>query len=75
MNERVNAIPREARAFQHQRAGVVTRAAAGAVDVALVVMALAATSLALGAIKFLLLRGAFELPRPAASMESGWGLW
>jgi|tagenome__1003787_1003787.scaffolds.fasta_scaffold20268602_2 uncharacterized RDD family membrane protein YckC len=40
MTTRVQPIPQEARAFQGRRAGLVTRAAAACIDIALVVLAL-----------------------------------
>jgi len=69
MSTRVNRIPKEARQFQHQRAGVVTRLAAAGIDIALVAIALAAGYVGLVVLVFLFSRGAFEMPRPPAWVD------
>lgn len=49
----VDPIPADARVFQGQRAGVVTRTVAGAVDYALVAVVVVATWVSIGVIRFL----------------------
>ena len=49
----VDPVPREAREFQGQRAGVVTRTAAGAVDYAIAAVAVLATYVGVAMLQFL----------------------
>lgn len=49
----VDPIPRDARQFQGQRAGVVTRTIAGAVDYAITAVAVLSTYAAIGVLQFL----------------------
>ena len=73
MNSHVNAIPKEARPFQGQRAGLVTRVAAAGVDAAVVAVGLLAAYLGLVAVVFLFSRSDFEVPRPAVWIDVGVG--
>lgn len=50
---RPDAVPRVARPFQGKRAGVVTRTAAGAIDYAVVALAVLGTYLGIGLLRFL----------------------
>lgn len=50
---RVETVPRMARPFQGKRAGVVTRTAAGAIDYAVVAVAVIGTYLGIGMLRFL----------------------
>ena len=62
---RVEAVPVEARAFQGQRAGIVTRTAANVVDFLLVVIVLSCGYAAWSAFKFLLNPKSFSFPEPS----------
>jgi uncharacterized RDD family membrane protein YckC len=62
---RVDAVPLEARSFQGQRAGVVTRTAANAVDFTLAVVVLAGAYAAWCAVKFLINPTQFKFPAPS----------
>jgi len=62
---RVDAVPVEARAFQGQRAGIVTRTAANTVDFLLVVTVLAGGYAAWSAVKFLVNPTRFSFPAPS----------
>jgi uncharacterized RDD family membrane protein YckC len=62
---RVDAVPVEARAFQGQRAGIVTRTAANTVDFVLVVAVLAGGYAAWSAVKFLVNPTQFSFPAPS----------
>src|SRR5688500_19788751 len=53
MSAHVDPIPREARPFQGHRAGLVTRAAAAAIDLAVVIIALGVCYLGVTAVYFL----------------------
>jgi uncharacterized RDD family membrane protein YckC len=61
---RVDAVPREARPFQGQRAGIVTRTAANVVDFAVVVGALGFGYAAWCAFRFLISPTRFSFPAP-----------
>jgi uncharacterized RDD family membrane protein YckC len=61
----VEAVPAEARGFQGQRAGIVTRTAANLVDFLLVVLFLAGGYAAWCAFKFLLNPKGFSFPAPS----------
>ncbi|WP_432937026.1 RDD family protein [Kribbella sp. CA-253562] len=53
MDERISPVPREARPYQGRRAGLVTRAAAGAIDAVVVLALLLAGYLAVNGLLFL----------------------
>ena len=55
-------VPQEARAYQGQRAGLVTRLAAGCLDVLLVLLLLAVGYVAVTAVAFLVRPRSFQLP-------------
>src|SRR3954464_1028957 len=57
-------IPRQARAFQGQRAGVVTRLVAALVDAAVVAVALVGAYLGVAGIRFLFRPRHFQFPDP-----------
>jgi uncharacterized RDD family membrane protein YckC len=65
MTMHVDPVPREARPFQGHRAGLVTRAAAGAIDVGIVIIALGALYLGITAFVFLLDPRNFNAPTPS----------
>lgn len=58
----LSAIPREARPYQGRRAGVVSRVLAGAVDLVVLVLALAGLYVAYAALRFLARPSRFEIP-------------
>ncbi|MGF9754249.1 RDD family protein [Microvirga sp. 0TCS3.31] len=58
-------VPREARSYQGSSAGVVTRLAAGVVDVLLVAVALAGSYAAWAALRFVLEPREFRMPDPS----------
>lgn len=60
----LSAIPREARAFQGQRAGVVTRAAAATVDGAIIALVVLGIYLGYAGVLFLLDPRSFAFPDP-----------
>jgi uncharacterized RDD family membrane protein YckC len=62
---RVDALPVEARPFQGQRAGIVTRTAANVIDFVLVVVVLACGYAAWCAVKFLVNPKSFSFPAPS----------
>ena len=61
----LSAIPRQARAFQGHRAGVVTRLVASAIDVPLVALALVATYVGVAGVRFLIDPRGFRWPNPS----------
>lgn len=61
----VDAVPREARPFQGQRAGIVTRTAANVIDFAVVVGVLAGGYAAWCAVMFLIDPARFRFPAPS----------
>ena len=65
MSTHVDPIPREARPFQGHRAGLVTRAAAAAVDLGIVIIALGVCYLGLTAFLFLFDPRNFTAPAPS----------
>lgn len=66
MNEpEMASVPREARSYQGSSAGVVTRLAAGVVDVLLVAVALAGSYAAWAALRFVLEPREFRMPDPS----------
>ena len=58
-------VPREARSYQGASAGVVTRLAAGIVDVLLVAVSVAGTYAAWAAVRFVLEPREFRMPDPS----------
>ena len=68
MTMHVDPVPREARPFQGHRAGLVTRAAAGAIDVGIVLIALGALYLGITAFVFLLAPRNFSAPAPSPGL-------
>ena len=58
----LSAIPKEARAFQGQRAGIVTRVIAAAIDAGLVALALLAAYLGYAGLRFLVDPRGFSFP-------------
>jgi uncharacterized RDD family membrane protein YckC len=68
MSAHVDPIPREARPFQGHRAGLVTRTAAVAVDLGIVIIALGVTYLAVFAFLFLLDPRTFTAPTPSPGL-------
>jgi uncharacterized RDD family membrane protein YckC len=65
MPHRLDALPAEARPFQGQRAGIVTRTAANVIDFLLVVFVLACGYAAWCAFKFLINPTHFSFPAPS----------
>ena len=65
MSTHVDPIPREARPFQGHRAGLVTRTAAAAIDLGIVVIALGVCYLGVFALLFLLDPRNFTAPSPS----------
>ena len=68
MTMHVDPVPREARPFQGHRAGLVTRAAAGAIDVGIVNIALGALYLGITAFIFLFDPRNFSAPAPSPGL-------
>ena len=68
MSAHVDPVPREARPFQGHRAGLVTRAAAGAIDVGVVIVALVVCYLVVFAFLYLLDPRNFTAPRPSPGL-------
>jgi uncharacterized RDD family membrane protein YckC len=68
MSTHIDPVPREARPFQGHRAGLVTRAAAGAIDVAIVIIALGVCYLGVFAFLFLLEPRNFTAPTPSPGL-------
>jgi uncharacterized RDD family membrane protein YckC len=65
MSAHVDPTPREARPFQGHRAGLVTRTAAAAIDVGIVIIALGLGYLGVSAVLFLLDPRNFTAPAPS----------
>jgi uncharacterized RDD family membrane protein YckC len=65
MSAHVDPIPREARPFQGHRAGLVTRTAAAAIDVGIVIVALGVCYLSVFVFLFLLDPRKFTVPTPS----------
>jgi uncharacterized RDD family membrane protein YckC len=61
----LSAIPKEARAFQGQRAGIVTRVVAAAIDTALVALVMLGAYVGLAGLLFLIDPRHFTFPDPA----------
>lgn len=61
---RAVAVPREARAFQGHRAGLISRLLAGGVDLLIIVVIVGAGYLAVSIVLFLWKPGAFHFPAP-----------
>ena len=68
MSAHIDPVPREARPFQGHRAGLVTRAAAGAIDVGIVIISLGVCYLGVFAFLFLLEPRNFTAPRPSPGL-------
>jgi uncharacterized RDD family membrane protein YckC len=64
----VDPVPREARPYQGHRAGLVTRAAAGAIDLGIVLIALGALYLGVTAFIFLFNPRNFSAPAPSPGL-------
>ena len=65
MSTHVDPIPREARPFQGHRAGLVTRTAAAAIDIGIVILALGVCYLGVSAVLFLIDPRNFTAPAPS----------
>lgn len=68
MSAYVDPVPREARPFQGQRAGLATRVAAGVIDVGVVILALVVCYFVVFAILYLLDPRNFTAPRPSPAL-------
>ena len=68
MSMQVDPVPREARPYQGHRAGLVTRVAAGAIDVGIVIIALGALYLGVTAFMFLFDPRNFSAPAPSPGL-------
>jgi uncharacterized RDD family membrane protein YckC len=68
MSSHVDPIPREVRPFQGHRAGLVTRIAAGVIDLGVVIIALGVCYLGVFAFRFLLDPRNFTLPTPSPGL-------
>jgi uncharacterized RDD family membrane protein YckC len=64
----VDPVPREARPYQGHRAGLVTRVAAGAIDLGIVIIALGALYLGVTAFIFLFNPRNFSAPAPSPGL-------
>jgi uncharacterized RDD family membrane protein YckC len=73
MSTHVDPIPREARPFQGHRAGLVTRTAAAAIDIGIVLLALGVCYLGVSAFLFLLNPRSFSAPTPSLAVMCGAG--
>jgi uncharacterized RDD family membrane protein YckC len=69
MTGHVDPIPKEARAFQGRRAGLVTRSAAAVIDIGVVVLALVMVYLGVVVVIFLVPPGGFETPVPPVWLD------
>jgi uncharacterized RDD family membrane protein YckC len=70
MSMSVDPIPQEARPFQGRRAGLVTRAAAAAIDVGIVLVALVVGYLGICAFLFLVNPRSFTAPTPTLALAT-----
>jgi uncharacterized RDD family membrane protein YckC len=68
MSTHIDPVPREARPFQGHRAGLVTRAAAGAIDLGILIIALGVCYLGVFAFLFLLEPRNFTAPTPSPGL-------
>ena len=68
MSMQVDPVPREARPYQGHRAGLVTRVAAGAIDLGIVIIALGALYLGVTAFIFLFNPRNFSAPAPSPGL-------
>ena len=68
MSMQVDPVPREARPYQGHRAGLVTRVAAGAIDLGIVFVALGALYLGVTAFIFLFNPRNFSAPAPSPGL-------
>ena len=73
MSTHVDPIPYEARPFQGRRAGLVTRAAAAAIDLAIVIIALGVGYLGICAFLFVLNPRNFTIPTPSLTSVTAVG--
>ena len=69
MTERYSAVPAQAREFQGQRAGIVTRVAAGAVDFLVVIVAIGVIYGGIAGVTFLIRPRSFHWPH-----NIGWSI-
>ncbi len=69
MTAHVDPIPKEARAFQGRRAGLVTRSVAAGIDIGVVVLALIVAYLGVVVVIFLVPPGGFEMPVPPVWLD------
>lgn len=65
MTASIDPIPREARRYQGQRAGLITRGLAAGIDIGVVAVAMAALYLGFSAVLFLYRPSSFRLPTPS----------
>jgi uncharacterized RDD family membrane protein YckC len=68
MSAHVDPVPREARPYQGHRAGLVTRIAAAAIDLGVVIVALGVIYLGVFAVLFLLDPRSFTAPTPSPGL-------
>ena len=73
MSTHVDPIPHEARPYQGRRAGLITRTAAAAIDLGLVIIAMGVGYLGICAFLFLLNPRNFTFPTPSLSLVSAIG--
>jgi uncharacterized RDD family membrane protein YckC len=69
MTARVDPVPKEARAFQGRRAGLVTRTAAACIDIGVVVIALIVAYIGFVVVIFIVPPGGFEMPVPPVWLD------
>ena len=74
MTGRISPVPREARVYQGQRAGIVTRTVASAIDAAVVALIVVALYLGWTGLSFVLDPTGFRFPRPPYGVVLGVGL-
>lgn len=68
----VSSVPREARAYQGRRAGLVTRMAAGAIDAGVVAAVLVVAYLGRAALAYMVDPLGFRFPDPAVLLSLTW---
>jgi len=71
----VSPIPREARPYQGQRAGLVTRLVAASLDAFVVAVVLAVSYLGLAGLLFMVNPRGFEFPRPSLVFSLAIAFW
>ncbi len=74
MTEHISPVPREARAYQGQRAGMVTRVAAGAIDAVVVVVVVVVAYLGLNAVALLVRPRSFSFVTVPGQVVIGFAL-